>query len=469
MSDLADLSLTAVADIIHSGTASAVEVTRACLARIEARQPTLNCFIAVEAEDALAAAERADAARSNGDVLGPLHGVPLAHKDMFYRAGKVCTCGSKIRREFRPDFTATVINRLEAAGAIHVGTLNMVEFAAGGTGHNDHFGDCLNPWNRDHTPLGSSSGSGAAVGGRMVYGALGSDTGGSVRLPAVASGVVGLKPSYGRVSRHGVMPRSWATDSIGPMTRIVRDCARMSAIVAGQDEQDSTTAAVAVPDYEATLENSVRGLKVGVPTNYFYDNVEPEMRAALEASLEVFRGLGADVVEVAVPDLAPAYELAQVGLRAEAAAMHEEWLRTRPDDYSIGIRSELEGGLLIPAVRYIESQRLRAPILAEFCAQVFDKIDVLHAPVTDGPTPRMDDFNPDNPERSAGIMRAQARITRPIGYMGLCALAVPCGFATNGLPVGFQLIGRPYGEARLFNLGHLYQRETDWHEMAPDL
>jgi aspartyl-tRNA(Asn)/glutamyl-tRNA(Gln) amidotransferase subunit A len=469
MTQLADLSLSAVAAAIHDGTVSSLEVTQACLARIDERQPTLNCFIAIEHEDALAAAARADSARARGDSLGPLHGVPLAHKDMFYRAGKVCTCGSKIRSDFRPSFTSTVIERLQAAGAIHVGTLNMVEFAAGGTGHNDHFGDCLNPWNPQYTPMGSSSGSGAAVGARMVYGALGSDTGGSVRLPAVASGVVGLKPSYGRVSRYGVMPRSWATDSIGPLTRTVRDCARMTAIIAGQDERDSTTAALAVPDYEASIESSVSGLRVGVPVNYFYDNVEPQIRAAMQASLEVLRALGAKIIELEVPDLTPAYELAQIGLRAEASALHEQWLRERPQDYSVGVRSELEAGLLIPAVRYLEAQRLRAPLLAEFCAKVFAHVDVLHAPVTDGPTPRMQDFNPDDPERAAKIMRAQARITRPIGYMGLCALAVPCGFTDNGLPVGFQLIGRPYGEARLFNLGHLYQRETAWHEALPPL
>ena len=447
---------------------SSVEVTEACLARIERHQPALNCFISIEADDALDAAKAADEKLArDADACGPLHGVPLAHKDMFYRAGRICTCGSEIRRDWRPDYTATVIQRLEAAGALQVGTLNMAEFAAGATGHNEHFGDCFNPWNVAHSPGASSSGSGSAVAARLVYGAMGSDTGGSVRLPAMYCGLVGLKPGHGRVSRYGAMPRSYATDCMGPLSRTVRDCARMTRVIAGRDPMDGHTAHVEVPDYEARLEDGARGMRIGVPTSYFFDAVDAEMEAAVMASLDIYRGLGAEVVDVDIPDLEPIYELAQVGLKAEASALHEEWLRTRPRDYSDGVRGELESGLLIPAVRYLEARRLRESRMAEFVERVFGKVDVLHAPVGETAAPRMVDIDPYDAERAAGLMRRIARLTRPVGYLGLPALAVPCGFDEAGLPLGFQLVGRPFSEARLFTLGHAYQRETDWHERVP--
>lgn len=449
---------------------SSVEVTKACLARTEMLQPALNCFIALEAEEALEAAQAADEKlAADPETCGPLHGVPLAHKDMFYRAGKICTCGSEIRRHWRPDYTATIIERLEAAGALTLGTLNMVEFAAGSTGHNEHFGDCFNPWNIEYSPGASSSGSGAATAARLIYGAMGSDTGGSVRLPAMQCGLAGLKPGYGRISRYGAMPRSYATDSMGPLTRTVRDCARMTQVIAGYDPMDGYTAQIEVPDYEAHLEDSVRGMRIGTPTSYFYDAVEEDMEASVLASLDVYRDLGVEVVEVDIPDLEQIYELAQVGLKAEAAAIHEEWLRTRPQDYSDGVRGEVESGLLIPAVRYLEAHRMREPTMVNFVEQVFSKVDVLHAPVSEQPAPKMADVSPDNAKRAAELMHRCARLTRPVGYMGLPALAVPCGFNGIGLPLGFQLIGRPFSEARLFTLGHAYQCQTDWHERAPSL
>jgi aspartyl-tRNA(Asn)/glutamyl-tRNA(Gln) amidotransferase subunit A len=462
--------LTEVASAIRDKRTSSVEVTEACLARIETHQPALNCFITIEADDVLNAAKAADEKLASDPAgCGPLHGVPLAHKDMFYRAGKICTCGSEIRRHWRPDYTATIIERLEAAGALQVGTLNMIEFAAGSTGHNEHYGDCLNPWNIEYSPGASSSGSGSSVAARLVYGAMGSDTGGSVRLPAMQCGLVGLKPGYGRISRYGAMPRSYATDSMGPLTRTVRDCARMTGIIAGHDPRDGYTAQIDVPDYEAHLKDSVRGMRIGIPTSYFYDAVDEEMQAAVMASLDIFSELGAEIVEVDIPDLEQIYELAQVGLKAEASAIHEEWLRTRPQDYSDGIRGELESGLLIPAVRYLESHRMREPTMVQFVEQVFGKVDVLHAPVSEQPAPKMADVSPHNAERAAELMHRCARLTRPVGYMGLPALAVPCGFSGIGLPLGFQLIGRPFSEARLFTLGHAYQDETGWHEQAPPI
>ena len=262
--ELPFLRLTEVADAIAAGKVSSEEVVRACLDRIERLDPRLHFFIWTEPEEALQAARRADARTATGEPLGPLHGVPLAHKDMFYVAGKLSTCGSKIRKDFRPAYTATVIERLEHAGAINLGGLAMVEFAMGPHGYNQHLAQCRNPWNTDHIPCGSSSGSGVAVGARAVYGALGSDTGGSIRCPAAVAGVVGICPTYSRVSRHGMMPMSFSLDCGGPLARTVRDCARILRVIAGADPRDPSCTSDPVPDYEAELNGTIRGVRVGV-------------------------------------------------------------------------------------------------------------------------------------------------------------------------------------------------------------
>lgn len=461
---LAELSLVEAAEGVRRGDFSALELTEACLARIEVAQPRLNCFIACDPEAARARARRADAARPRG----PLAGVPLAHKDMFDRAGRVSTCGARMR--LRPArATATVLARLDAAGALEIGTLNMSEFAAGATGHNVHHGDCVNPWKAGAAPGGSSSGSAAAVAARLVFAALGSDTGGSVRLPACLCGVAGLRPTYGRVSRFGAMARSWSADTIGPLAREVRDIARLLGVIAGADAADPTCENLAVPDYEAGIEASVKGLRIGRPDGFFLDRLDAPRRRALEASLEVLRGLGADIVEVAVGDLGPAFAAAQIVLKAEAAALHERWLVERPHDYAPGIRAEMEAGLLVPAARYIAALRERGPMLAAFVRDVFGRVDLLHTPVYEHPTPALADCDPDAPGASARIMATFGRCTRPFSYLGLPALSVPCGFTDDGLPTAFQLVGRPFDEATLLNLGHLYQRETDWHPRVPSI
>ena len=268
MTDPTHMSLIEAADAVAAKQISARELTQACIARAETLQPTLNCFISLDPEGALAEADLADAAQARGDALGPLHGVPLAHKDMYYRKGKISTCGSKIRKDFKPDVTATVISRLADAGAVHMGGLNMSEFAVGPFGHNEHWGHCRNPWNPDHVTGGSSSGSGSSVGGRLVFGALGSDTGGSVRLPAACCGLVGMKPTQTRVSRFGVMGLSFSLDNVGPLTRTVRDNARMLQLIAGADAKDPTAASMPVGDYEAATQNPAsKGLRIARPTN----------------------------------------------------------------------------------------------------------------------------------------------------------------------------------------------------------
>ena len=355
--DIHLLSLVELADAIAARELSAVEVMTATVARAERLQPVLNCFISLQAEAALESAAAADAALARGAGPGPLHGVPLAHKDMFYREGHVTTCGSRIRRDFVPDHDSTALARLHRAGAIYLGGLNMAEFATGPTGHNEHWGDCRNPWNQAHISGGSSSGSGASIGGRVVYGALGSDTGGSVRLPSTCCGTVGLKPTNGLVSRHGIMPLSHTLDTVGPLTRTVRDAARIMSVIAGHDPRDPTTSDRPVPDYEAALAEGADGLKIGVPTDYFYDLATEEVRSLMERSLDVFRAAGAEVVEVAVPDIARINNLSNVVLSSEAAAIHEPWIAGRPGDYQEQVRNRYEPGLHVPAVKYIPGPR----------------------------------------------------------------------------------------------------------------
>ena len=467
--DIHLMSLVELADAIAARQLSAVEVATATVARAERLQPVLNCFISLQAEAALESAAEADAALARGAVPGPLHGVPLAHKDMFYRAGHVTTCGSRIRRDFVPDHDSTALARLDRAGAIYLGGLNMAEFATGPTGHNEHWGDCRNPWNQAHISGGSSSGSGASVGGRVVYGALGSDTGGSVRLPSACCGVVGLKPTNGLVSRHGLMPLSFTLDTVGPLTRTVRDAARITGVIAGHDPHDPTSSRRAVPDYEAALAEGVDGLRVGVPTDYFYDLATDEVRALMERSLDVLRAAGAEVVEVPVPDIARINHLSNVVLSSEAAAIHEPWIAGRPDDYQAQVRNRYEPGLHVPAVKYIQALSARAGLLREFVDTALAGVDALHTPGIPFPIPTRDETNVGGGERMAQMVAGLSWCTRAANYLGGPALIVPCGFTGSGLPAAFQLMGRPFSEETLFRLGHAYQSATDWHTRAPGL
>ena len=466
--DLTHLSLVDAAGAIARKEVSALEVTEACLARAEALQPTLNCFISLEAEEARNQAKEADSALARGEIRGPLHGVPLAHKDLLYRSGKVTTCGSKVLGDYVSDRTATVLARLTSAGALNLGALNMAELALGASGRNEHFGHCRNPWNPDHITGGSSSGSGSAVAGRIAYGAIGTDTGGSIRLPATICGVVGMKPTQTRTSRYGVMPLSYSLDNAGPLTRTVADCARMLQVIAGADPNDPTCSDEPVPDYEAALDTaSAKGIRIGVPTTYYYEHATDQVRAALEASLDVFKSMGAEIVEVAIPDHDVVRDLFGTLMRAEAANIHARWFAERPGDYSTEVRARIEAGLYLSATRYLESLRLRPVVLEEFSEEVFDKADVLHVPGLAIAVPSLEETDAAVSDDALLINERLAWCTRAASYLGLPSLAVPCGFADRGLPAGFQLMGRPFSEDFLFQLGHAYQRETDWHERAP--
>ena len=459
-----DLTLAEAADGLARGQFTSVELTRAALERAGELGPKLNCIARLDAEDALQQADAADRERKRGKT-GALLGVPLAHKDLFYLRGKVVACGSKIRRDFVPDTTATVLTRLADAGAVNIGALHMAEFAFSPTGYNEHYGHARNPWNTAHVPGGSSSGSGAAVAARIVFGSLGTDTGGSLRHPAAMCGVTGLKPTVTRVSRAGVMPLSFSLDCVGPLARTARDCARLMDVIAGADPADPSASGEPVPGYEAALDGDVRGLRIGVARDYYYGPVTLEVAHQLDESLSTFRALGAMVTEVKVPDIDLINTLMHVLMSVEAATVHRKWLETRREDYSLQVRSRIEPGLFYPATRYLEALSLRASIAREFVETAMKDVDVLHLPAVPIPVPTIEEST-----TGPDVMRVigtAGHCTRGINYLGLPAIGVPAGFDGKGLPIGFQLVGRPFAEAALLRAADAYQRVTDWHKKKP--
>src|SRR3981189_1419132 len=364
------MSLTSIARAIAEKRLSSREATQSCLDRVAQWQPRLNAFMAIEAEEALAAADAADAALAKGNNDGALHGVPLAHKDMYYDAGKVVTCGSRIRRDFVATVNSTALQRLKDAGTIRLGSLQMAEFAYGPTGHNTHYGPVHNPWHVDHITGGSWSGSGAAVAARLTFAALGSDTGGSIRMPAHFCGVTGLKTTVGRVSRAGAMPLSQSLDTVGPLAQTAEDCALLLGLMAGADPEDLTASHTPVPDYLAATKASIKGLKIGVPTSFYVNDLDPDVARSLDETLTVLKREGADIVKVELPDQRQLSAASQIVLAVEATAFHKRWLIERPQDYGPQLLMRLQNGLAIPGVSYLEAMRWRGPALAAYLAGV---------------------------------------------------------------------------------------------------
>jgi aspartyl-tRNA(Asn)/glutamyl-tRNA(Gln) amidotransferase subunit A len=467
--ELLELSSANLARAIRAKKVTALAAMEAVLSRADSVQKKLNCFVRIDSDEALAAARFADAELARGVVRGPLHGVPMAHKDMYYREGVPSSCGSKIKRDMPAPSTSTALKRLDAAGAIQFGVLNMAEFAYGTTGHNYHIGHCRNPWNPDYITGGSSSGSGSAVAARASFAALGSDTGGSIRAPATFCGLSGIKPTWSRVSRYGAMPLSFSMDTIGPLTRSVEDCALIMGVIAGADPLDPTANQHPVPDYIARLVHPLKGRRIGTTKRYFYDGMDPEIEGLIRASLEEYAKLGAEIVEVDLPDMEPWSHAAVMIIAAEAAAPHANWLRTRPQDYSEQVRARLELGLSVPATTYIESLRLRGVALQQFSKAVFGKVDMLHVPSVSFQTPTIAETDVGGGATMMNVMNNITRLTRPGNFLGLPCLSVPAGFAKNGMPTAMQLIGRPFDEATLFAAGHAYQQATGWHLKAPKL
>ncbi len=462
------MSLVSVARAIAEKRLSSREVTQSCLDRIKQWQPRLNAFVAIEAEAALAAADAADKALAADGSRGALHGVPLAHKDMYYDAGKVVTCGSKIRRDFVATTTATALQRLKDAGMVRLGSLQMAEFAYGPTGHNAHFGPVHNPWGPDHITGGSSSGSGAAVAARLTFAALGSDTGGSVRMPSHFCGVTGLKTTVGRVSRAGAMPLSQSLDTVGPLAQSAEDCALLMGLLAGPDLEDPTALALPVPDYMAATKGSLKGARIGVPTAFYVDDLDAEVARVLDETIATLQREGAEIVKVELPDQRQLSSASQIVLAVEAAAFHKRWMIERLEDYGPQVRMRLENGLAIPAITYLEAMRWRGPALAAHSEAVAG-VDAVIAPVSPVPAPTIAESDVGGGPGAEAVIQRLTRFTRPVNYLGVPSLAIPSGFSRSGLPVGMQLIGGSFEEATLLRIGAAFQRATDFHNRVPKL
>jgi aspartyl-tRNA(Asn)/glutamyl-tRNA(Gln) amidotransferase subunit A len=462
------MSLVAIAKAIAAKEISSHEATRSCLHRIAQWQPHLNAFMALEAEQALKAADEADAALAKGNAKGVLHGVPMAHKDMYYEAGKVVTCGSKIRRDFVATTTSTALQRLKDAGTVRLGSLQMAEFAYGPTGHNAHYGAVHNPWHVDHITGGSSSGSGSAVAARLTFAALGSDTGGSIRMPAHFCGVTGLKTTVGLISRAGAMPLSQSLDTVGPLARTAEDCALLTGLMAGADPQDPTAVTLPVPDYMAATKGSLKGLRIGVPTAFYVDDLDAEVGRILEDTVATLKREGAEIVKVELPDQRQLSSASQLVLAVEAAAFHKRWMIERLEDYGAQVRMRLENGLAIPAVTYLEAMRWRGPALSAHKAAVAG-VDAVIAPVSPVPAPTIAESDVGGGSGAEAVIQRLTRFTRPVNYLGLPSLAIPSGFTRGGLPVAMQLIGRSFDEATLLRIGAAFQRATDFHDRVPKL
>ena len=458
-------TLIEAAAAIREKRISSRELTAASLARIERRDPDLKAFVRIDSDRARAAADAADAALAGGASLGPLHGVPLAHKDQFERNGLASTAGSLTRGGKISSRTATLLDRLDAAGALDLGTLNMSEFAFHIWGFNRLLGPPRNPWDIERIAGASSGGSAAALAARLIYGALGSDSGGSIRFPAAMSGVVGLLPTHGRLSRYGMLGSSRTVDAPGPMARTVVDCACLLGILAGHDPMDPWSSDHPVPDYGAAIEAPIAGRTVGIVGDALLGDLPDELRDSYLSAADVFERAGAQWIEIVLPEFEALSALAALVFASEAAATHARALRDRGDDMEPQIRERLLQGYAYPAAAYIEAINARAARTRQFVDAAFANADVLLLPAVPDVAPRLADVLEGTPPLATPL--EPGYFMRALNYLGLPALAVPSGFSSEGLPIGFQLVGRPFAEDQLLNFGHRFQRETDFHTCAP--
>jgi len=462
--NLYHLTIREASALLKSGQLSPVELTQSFLDRIEATDDRLHSFIIVLKEQALDDARLAEAEIRRGDYKGPLHGIPFALKDLYDTAGITTTSGSKVDIDRVPTEDATTTARLKAAGGILLGKLAMHEFALGGPDFTTPFPPARNPWNLAHITGGSSSGSGAAVASGQAMAALGSCTGGSIRGPASLCGIVGLKATYGRVSRAGVVTLSWSQDHCGPMTWTVEDTAYMMQALAGYDPKDPTTSTAPVPDYSLSLREDIKGLTIGVPRHFFFaphESVNPEVVATVEKGLKVLEGLGANLQEVTIPSLEYVRAANSVIMLSEAFAYHEKNLQTRPHDFGEMVRARFRIGGLFSASDYVQSQRIRKVVNRE-CAEVLQKVDVLATPTMTQPAAAFEGY-----DATSNITGRS--FTAPFNLTGLPAISVPCGFTASGLPVGMQIAGKPFDEPGVIRAAYAYQQEARWFEQRPSI
>ena len=458
------LTITEAAAGLRRKDFSPVELTKACLARIEAIDGTLHSFITLTADLALRQAEQAEKELHSGNDRGPLHGIPIALKDLYMTKGIRTTCHSAVLENWTPDHDATAVTKLQEAGVILLGKLGMHEFAFGGPSVDAPFPAVRNPWNIAHIPGGSSSGSGAALAAGLCYGALGSDTGGSIRTPSSHCGIVGIKPTYGRVSRFGVVPLSWSLDHAGPMARSVEDCAILLQVIAGYNAKDPASANLAVPDFRAGLRDGIKGLRVGVPRAHWFDEskgTDPETEAVFDNALKTLESLGAVIVEIDGKAFSIARKANQTILVCEAYAYHEKTLQATPMNFGSSVRRRMLEGAFLSAADYITAQRARSVMNAQIRAN-FSRVDVFAVPGAARPPEAFENLNPNE-------QNLRPNFTNPFNLTGLPAISAPCGFTSGNLPVGLQIAARPFEEGTCFRIAYAYEQATEWHKRRPPI
>lgn len=447
---------------------SPIEITRAYLQRIETNDGKINAFITLLHRQALRAARRAEQEIVKGKYRGPLHGIPFAAKDLFFTKGIRTTCGSKILADFIPRHDATVIERLDSAGAVLLGKLNMHEFAYGTTSVNPHYGPVRNPWDRERVPGGSSGGSATALSASFAPLTLGTDTGGSIRIPSALCGTVGLKPTYGRVSRYGVYPLCWSLDHIGPMTRTAVDCAISLNVIAGYDPRDPASAEVPVPDYTRSLFKDLKGIRIGIPDSYYFERLEGDVGKTVWKAIQDLKRLGARVQQISIPNLEEAAMAAFIALVAEGAASLEKWHRTRPRALGRDVLSRLNVGAAVTAAQYLKAMRFRRRVLENF-QKAFSKVDAIVTPQLPITAPRIGQAGVSFGKVEEAVPAALTRFTRIYNLIGIPALSVPCGFSAAGMPIGMQIAGRPFDEETVLGIGCAYEVIAPWSGKHPVL
>ena len=479
--ELFDLTIHELSDKLQRRELSSMEVTRAALDRIESTESKVNAFITVTSGVALAAAEAADRriAAGEGDLLT---GIPVALKDIFLTEGVLTTCGSRILENFIPPYSSTAWEKLNGQGAVLLGKLNQDEFAMGSSNESSAFGVTRNPWNPEYIPGGSSGGSAAAIAARQATATLGTDTGGSIRQPASHCGCVGLKPTYGRVSRYGVIAYASSLDQVGPVTRDVRDCALLLGAVAGYDAKDSTSVDLPVPEYTAHLAAGVKGLKIGLPREYFIEGLDADVRKSMDDAIATYLNLGAEIVDISLPhtDYAVAsyyliataeassnlarYDGVRFGHRnRDAKGLLDMYCRSRAEGFGAEVKRRIMLGTYALSsgyydAYYLKAQKVRTLIQNDFL-NAFEKVDVILSPVAPTPAFRIGEKVNDPLQ-----MYLSDIFTIPVNLAGTCGISVPAGFSGEGLPIGVQLIGRPFGEERILQAAYAFEQATQWHK-----
>lgn len=461
--NLLALDIDSLSRMIRAREISPVTVTEMVLRRISEVNPVLNAFICVTAESALEQARERESEVLKGEYRGPLHGIPVAIKDIFATKGQVTTAGSRILGDWIPDYDATVVTRLKESGAILIGKTNLHEFAMGATTENPHYGPCRNPWDPRRISGGSSGGSAVAVATGMAYAALGTDTAGSIRLPSALCGVVGLKPTYGRVSRHGVLPLSWSLDHVGPITRTVKDAAYLLEALAGPDLNDPSCSWLDSEPYPSLLKpmkgRPLEGLRIGIIRKYFFEDIDSEIIHTVSREIATMAELGAKVIEVSVPLLEEAAVAQRAISQVEGYAYHELYFRRNPQLYGEDVQFRLNIGHSIPGYQYVNAHRVRRMFQASFL-RVFRDCDVVVSP-TNAKSPFL--VGEVRPEETVNNMFALGK-TALCNLLGFPALSLPCGLTPEGLPIGLQWIGRPFGEAALLTAAYAYEQSTSWNK-----